>query len=256
MAAFWYNILIFFFPFSDTVGEGGATLKVNTVYLWGPFFWAWCWMTPRTVSNVSHTDKLHYHLLYSVHCYNTIFARPTAMDFSYLLITKWFFSNKIFNSALVYPCPVWRTLSPDFAVDVRSAGKFLLGVRAQRDYIGREPYSFAVVLTDSPPLPQPSPSLPSLLGFPSLCLAGKACLCKLTDKGDWSQYQRELYTSHVFLYWNRIHERINLLRFLGINFDTSQTWGFCMDFLNYKEGGMVFCQVFLLSPLQCTVAEL
>jgi len=29
-----------------------------------------------------------------------------------------------------------------------------------------------------------------------------------------------------------------------------------MDFLNYREGGMVFCQGFLLSPLQCTATEL
>jgi hypothetical protein len=29
-----------------------------------------------------------------------------------------------------------------------------------------------------------------------------------------------------------------------------------MDFLNRREGGMVFYQVFLLSPLQCTVTEL
>jgi hypothetical protein len=29
-----------------------------------------------------------------------------------------------------------------------------------------------------------------------------------------------------------------------------------MDFLNHRERVMVFCQVFLLSPLQCTVAEL
>ncbi len=26
-----------------------------------------------------------------------------------------------------------------------------------------------------------------------------------------------------------------------------------MDFLNHREGGMVFYQVFLLSPLQCTL---
>jgi hypothetical protein len=26
-----------------------------------------------------------------------------------------------------------------------------------------------------------------------------------------------------------------------------------MDFLNHGEGEMVFCQVFLCSPLQCTV---
>jgi len=29
-----------------------------------------------------------------------------------------------------------------------------------------------------------------------------------------------------------------------------------MDFLNQQEGGMVFYQVFLLSPLQCTLTEL
>ncbi len=29
-----------------------------------------------------------------------------------------------------------------------------------------------------------------------------------------------------------------------------------MDFLNHREGGMVFYQVFLLSPLQCTTTEL
>ena len=29
-----------------------------------------------------------------------------------------------------------------------------------------------------------------------------------------------------------------------------------MDFLNHREKIMVFCQVFLLSPLQCTVTEL
>ncbi len=29
-----------------------------------------------------------------------------------------------------------------------------------------------------------------------------------------------------------------------------------MDFLNHREGGMVFYQIFHLSPLQCTVSEL
>ncbi len=35
------------------------------------------------------------------------------------------------------------------------------------------------------------------------------------------------------------------------NPEDSQTWGFCMDFLNQKEGGMLF----LLSPLPCTVTN-
>ncbi len=42
----------------------------------------------------------------------------------------------------------------------------------------------------------------------------------------------------------------------GHNLESSQTWGFCMDFLNHREEGMVFYQVFLLSPLQCKVTEL
>jgi hypothetical protein len=29
-----------------------------------------------------------------------------------------------------------------------------------------------------------------------------------------------------------------------------------MDFLNHREGDMVFYQVFLISPLQCTETEL
>ncbi len=36
----------------------------------------------------------------------------------------------------------------------------------------------------------------------------------------------------------------------GHNLESSQTWGFCMDFLNHWERGVVFYQVFLLSPLQ------
>jgi hypothetical protein len=28
-----------------------------------------------------------------------------------------------------------------------------------------------------------------------------------------------------------------------------------MDFLNHREGGVVFYQVFLLSPIQCTVTQ-
>jgi hypothetical protein len=42
----------------------------------------------------------------------------------------------------------------------------------------------------------------------------------------------------------------------GHNLESSQTRGFCMDFLNHREGGMFFYKVFLLSPLQCTVNEL
>ncbi len=48
----------------------------------------------------------------------------------------------------------------------------------------------------------------------------------------------------------------NFVEVSGHNLESSQTWGFCMDFLNHSEGGMVFYQVFLLSPLQCTVNDL
>jgi hypothetical protein len=40
------------------------------------------------------------------------------------------------------------------------------------------------------------------------------------------------------------------------NLESSPTLGFCMDFLNHKEGGYSFLKdFFLLSPLQCTVFE-
>ncbi len=55
--------------------------------------------------------------------------------------------------------------------------------------------------------------------------------------------------------WSRIHERTIFVEVSGHNLESSQTWGFCMDFLNNREGDMGFYQVFLLSPLQCTVTE-
>jgi hypothetical protein len=51
-------------------------------------------------------------------------------------------------------------------------------------------------------------------------------------------------------------EYINGIAVAVHNLESSQTWGFYMDFLNHREGGMVFYQFFLLSPLQCTVTEL
>ncbi len=48
----------------------------------------------------------------------------------------------------------------------------------------------------------------------------------------------------------------NFVEVSGHNLESSQTYGFCMDFLNHREGVMVFYQVFLLSPLQCTVTKL
>jgi hypothetical protein len=44
--------------------------------------------------------------------------------------------------------------------------------------------------------------------------------------------------------------------FCALSWEFSQTWGFCMDFLNHRKGVKVFYQVFLLSPLKCTVTEL
>ncbi len=41
----------------------------------------------------------------------------------------------------------------------------------------------------------------------------------------------------------------------GHNLESSQTWGFCMDFLNHREGGVVLYEFFLLSPLQCTATH-
>ena len=47
----------------------------------------------------------------------------------------------------------------------------------------------------------------------------------------------------------------NLVAVSGHNLESSQTWGFCMDFLSLGEGGVVFYQVFRLTPLQCTVTQ-
>jgi hypothetical protein len=47
----------------------------------------------------------------------------------------------------------------------------------------------------------------------------------------------------------------NVVEVSGHNLESSQTWCSCMDFLNHREGGMVFFQVFLLSRLQCTVTD-
>ncbi len=44
----------------------------------------------------------------------------------------------------------------------------------------------------------------------------------------------------------------NFFEVFGHNLESFQTWGFCMDFLNHRDGGVVFYQVFLLSLLQCT----
>ncbi len=38
--------------------------------------------------------------------------------------------------------------------------------------------------------------------------------------------------------------KYNFVVFSGYNLESSQTWGFCMDFLNHREGGIVFYQVF------------
>ncbi len=67
---------------------------------------------------------------------------------------------------------------------------------------------------------------------------------------------------------SRIHERTCFVEVSGHNLESSHTLGFCMDFLNHREWGMVFYQVFLLSiyihnifpPFsfiqECTVTEL
>jgi hypothetical protein len=53
------------------------------------------------------------------------------------------------------------------------------------------------------------------------------------------------------VYRSRIHERTNIFEVFRHNNESSQTCGFCKDFLNHLgEGGVVFYQVFLLSPLQ------
>ncbi len=57
--------------------------------------------------------------------------------------------------------------------------------------------------------------------------------------------------------WGRCTEAefiiIHFVEVYGHNFESYQTWSFCMDFLNRKKGDVIYCHVFLLSPLQCIV---
>ncbi len=39
----------------------------------------------------------------------------------------------------------------------------------------------------------------------------------------------------------------NFVEVSGYNLESSQSWGFCMDFLQHWEAGMIFCQVLLFS---------
>ncbi len=43
----------------------------------------------------------------------------------------------------------------------------------------------------------------------------------------------------------------NFVEVSGHNLESSWTLAFCMNFLNNREGGMVFYQVFLLTELNC-----
>ncbi len=48
---------------------------------------------------------------------------------------------------------------------------------------------------------------------------------------------------------------LNFVEVSWHNLESYQTCGFPLDFLNNIEGVMVFYQVLLFSPLQCTVTE-
>ena len=57
------------------------------------------------------------------------------------------------------------------------------------------------------------------------------------------------------------HTSYNLIEVSGHNLESSQTWGFCMDFLNHREGGYGFLSGFLpfsfkVYSVQCTVTLL
>ncbi len=47
----------------------------------------------------------------------------------------------------------------------------------------------------------------------------------------------------------------NFIEVSSHNLGSSQTRGFCMDFVNHREEVSVSYHVFFLSPLQCTVTE-
>jgi hypothetical protein len=61
----------------------------------------------------------------------------------------------------------------------------------------------------------------------------------------------QLYTNSLNLPWTEAEfMNVQVHWGFGHNLESSQTWGFCMDFFNHREGGVVLFQFFLLSPLQ------
>ncbi len=108
------------------------------------------------------------------------------------------------------------------------------------------------------------------------------CLCSLNDPtyGTLDTHRttdrlehhviRELYMSRAIIepwsmlfflsarpWMDRVQKQnslmYNFVEVSGHNLESSQTWGLWMVFFNHRKGGMVFYQVFLISPLQCTV---
>jgi hypothetical protein len=95
---------------------------------------------------------------------------------------------------------------------------------------------------------------------------GSSFVMKDDNHGRLNKDREKKHTKLVVILWlsveqqearGWIHEHKISLRLLGIIMRVPDLrGGFCMDFLSYREGVMVgFYQVFLLSPLQCTVTE-
>ncbi len=70
-----------------------------------------------------------------------------------------------------------------------------------------------------------------------------------------SRNKFKLHRSHTSHLWTDVYGTMklssstyNFVEVSGHNLESSQTWGFCMDFLNHRQGGTVFNKVFLLSP--------
>jgi hypothetical protein len=77
------------------------------------------------------------------------------------------------------------------------------------------------------------------------------------DRTFLSAYTQSSYTCNTYTA-NPIFSHPPEAKFMNLQFEvsghyleSSNTRGLCMGFLN--KGGVVFCQVFLLSPLLCTV---
>ncbi len=153
------------------MGEGGGEgrpWKWTRYICEGRFFWAWYWMTPRTVSNGSHTDKLYSHLLYcTVYTVIIQFLDGQPLWTFHILFTKCFFQMKSLIVRWFIHAPSGVHIVQILLSMCVQPENFYLGSE-HRDVILEENHALLLSswLTLHPPPPSPMP-----IGIPSLPLS-------------------------------------------------------------------------------------